>query len=301
MSATIRPPMPVLKTTLYDKVWSWLIAVVAGLVLAVLALATVYVSSLKPPPVVAVPVELLEMPGGDDNGLPDETLRVDSPDPERADATSAEIQSAETDISETLETVLELSETATETAARQFEAGVQNAGQKGSSRGSGRRGLGMGPGVGGISREQRWFIRFSDREGLDEYARQLGFFGIELAAIKPDGQVTILSKLGLGQPTVTVIKPDGGDQRLTMSWKAGERQKADRQLFERAGIKIGQDSRLMQVYPAATEDKLARLERDFNKLDAKQIKRTYFEVRSAGSGYEFVVTRQIPLEAKPRL
>jgi hypothetical protein len=121
---------------------------------------------------------MIELPGGFEDGSPDETLRVDSPEPEARDAIPAESVADEVEIAEAVEAVVEMSETATQQVQQQFDKGIQNSGKVGSAKGTGRRALGFGPGNGGIPREQRWFVKFGDRASLDEYAKQLDFFKI---------------------------------------------------------------------------------------------------------------------------
>ena len=50
---------------------------------------------------------------------------------------------------------------------------------------------------------------------------------------------------------------------------------------------------IFQFVPDKMENQLAQLERDYQNRPAEQIRRTYFAIKEAGSGYKFVVTRQI--------
>ena len=180
---------PVMRVTLYDQVSSWAISLFAGLLMVCGLVVVVWVSSRLPKPPAAIPVELIELPGGFEDGSPDETLRVDSPEPEARDAVPAESVSDAVEIAEAVEAVVEMSEAATQQVQQQFDTGIQNSGKVGSAKGTGRRALGMGTGTGGIPREQRWFVKFGERTALEEYAKQLEFFGIELGALLPDGRL----------------------------------------------------------------------------------------------------------------
>jgi len=294
MSTKPRPlATPVLRDTLYDRVSSWTIALfvaIAGLCCCVVA---VWITNRLPTPPQTVPVELVEAPGGFEDGSPDETLRVDSPDPEVHDASPAEMPSDRTEIAEALETVVELSDSATQQVQQQFETGVQSTGKTGSAKGTGRKGLGIGPGPGGLPREQRWFVRFGDRAGVDEYAKQLEFFGIELGALLPDGRLAYLSKLNQPIPAVRYAAGGSGEQRLYMTWQGGDRRSADVELFKRSAVKVEADTVIFHFYPKATEQKLARLELDYRGRPLTQIRRTYFSVESAQGGYQFSVVRQV--------
>jgi hypothetical protein len=284
---------PVLHDTLYDRVSSWTIALfvaIAGLCVCVVA---VWITNRLPTPPQAVPVELVEAPGGFEDGSPDETLRVDSPEPEVHDASPAEVMSDKTEIAEALENVVELSESATQQVQQQFDTGVQSTGKAGSAKGTGRKGLGVGTGTGGLPREQRWFVRFGDRAGLDEYAKQLQFFGIELGALLPDGRLAYLSKLTQPAPAVRYATGGGGEQRLYMTWQGGDRRGADVELFKRAGVEVRADTVIFHFYPKQAESQLARLELDYRGRPLAQIRRTYFAVEAAKTGYQFTVVRQV--------
>ena len=284
---------PVMRVTLYDSVSSWAMALFIGLLMACGLMVVVWLTTRLPKPPEAIPVELVEMPGGFEDGSPDETLRVDSPEPEARDAVPAESVADQVEIAEAVEAVVEMSEAATQQVQQQFDTGIQNTGKVGSAKGTGRRALGFGNGVGGIPREQRWFVKFGERASLEEYAKQLNFFGIELGALLPDGRLAYLTNLTAPLPQVRYVNSGASESRMYMTWQGGERRTADVQLFAMANVQIRADTVIFHFYPKATEDKLARLEVDFRNRTVKQIRRTYFAVEPAGGGYTFSVFRQI--------
>lgn len=284
---------PVLAVTSYDRVTAWLMSVVMALGLLACSLTLVWYVNLRPTIRRVAPVEMLELPGGFEDGSPDETLKVESDAPESPNASPSEVASDEIEIAESLETVVEMSDTATEQVQQQFDTGVQNRGTVGSARGTGRRQAGTGAGAGGFPREQRWFVRFSDRAALDEYARQLDFFGIELGALLPDNRLAYLSNLTQKPPAVRYVQTGADEQRLYMTWQGGERRQADSELFQRANIHLRSDSPIFHFYPPETEAQLARLEKDYRQRSVKEIRRTYFAVEKAGNTYSFSVTKQI--------
>lgn len=283
---------PVLHVTRYERVSAWVIALVFGLAFACGWLILVWITNRLPKAVDSVPVEILELPGGSPDGAPGESLRVDSPLPEINDPSPAEMDAPESEIQEVLENVVELSDIASNQARQQFELGTRNVGKAGSARGTGRRGYGVGPGKSGLPREQRWYIRFADQVSLDEYARQLDFFGIELAALLPEGKIVYLSNLSEPQPQVRHATSGKDEQRLYMTWQGGDRRVADLQLFKKAGVEVPLGSVIFHFYPPRTEAQLARLEREYQNRPANQIRRTYFTVEREGRGYRFVVLRQ---------
>ena len=282
---------PVLNVTQYDRVSSSMIAIVIGLVVAAIWLGVVWLTNRIPQPDDAAPLELLELAGGEPDGAPDETLEVESPEPETEDPSVAEEVDEQTEITEMLETVVELSDSAAEQVQQTFDAMATNTGNPGSKQGTGRRPLGMGPGEGGFPREQRWFTRFSDGT-LDEYAKQLSFFRIELGALTNDGNLHYLTNLTAAKPRVRTVKSGKGEKRLYMTWRGGSRRKTDLKLFKRAGMNaIG--AMILHFYPPKLEAKLAQLEKKYRNRSVDQIRRTYFVVRDAGKGYQFIVTKQL--------
>jgi hypothetical protein len=209
------------------------------------------------------------------------------------DASEAETPSEQTEIEATLEAAVELSDAAAQQVQQQFDVGIQSTGKPGSAKGTGRAPLGFGPGTGGLPREQRWFVRFGDRAAVDEYARQLDFFKIELGALLPDGRLAYLSKLSTPKPQARFVQTGANEKRLYMTWQGGERRGADVELFKRAGIDITAETTVFHFYPPELESRLATLEKEYRNKNVKQIRRTYFSVDTEGAGYKLKVTRQL--------
>lgn len=289
-----RLPTPMLRETSYEHASSWLMALVAGVGVTVLLLSVAWFANRLPAQPRAVPVELVELSGGVEDGAIDETLRIESPAPEAADATLAEVASDEREVRESLDRVLELASDAAEQAEQQTEQGTQNTGVAGSARGTGRRALGAGPGSGGFPRDQRWFVRFGDEASAEEYARQLDYFGIELGALA-GGKLHYVSRLSSPQPAVRTADSGAGENRLYMTWQGGARRKVDALLLARAHVNLGAGT-IFHFYPPATENRLAELELSYRGRRAQEIRRTYFSVKAAGAGYDFEVVRQTYLK-----
>jgi hypothetical protein len=281
---------PVLRVTRYDVVSSGMMAVLIALGASFILLTATWYATRVPPRPAAIPVEIVEISGGAEDGAVGETLRVDAPAPEAADASNAQFPSEANEIQETFDSVLELANEAVSQTERQFEMGTRNSGKVASAKGTGRRGLGVGPGSGGIPREQRWFVRYADQQTIEEYGRQLDYFEVELGTIK-DGKLLYLSKLSAPRPTVRSVDSGASEQRLYLTWQGGARKSADLQLFQRAGIDVGSGV-IFQFYAKATENQLARLELDYKNRKAEEIRRTYFVVNRTSAGYEFAVSNQ---------
>ena len=288
-------PPPVLRTTRYDQALSGVVTVTLTLILLCGGVSAIWYTTRMPAPAKAVPLELLELPGGFEDGAVDETLRVDSPDPETADASPADEISKELEVAEAIDSVTELSDVAAEPVQQQFDRALKNTGQRGSAKGTGRRALGAGGGKAGLPREQRWFVRFADESDIDEYARQLDFFKIELGGLVPGGQLIYLSQMSQPTPQQRRVQTGKDEARLYMTWQGGQRRFADLQLFRKAGIEIPADAPTFQFYPPEVEATLAQLERSYRNRPVEQIKRTYFAVTRSGTSYQFEVVRQLYL------
>ena len=285
------PPPPVLNVTRYDLASSFLMAIVAVLVGSVFLLGAIWYATRVPQPgPPAVPVEIVELPGGSEDGAVDETLRMDSNLEIANDATVAEVSTEKPEVQEVLENAVQTGGDAADQSERQFELDTQPTGKAGRAEGTGRRGLGSGPGLSGFPREQRWFIRYADQQTVEQYGRQLDFFGIELGVIS-GGKLVYLSKLSQPVPEVRSVTNGAEEKRLYMTWQGGNRRLADIQLFRRAGIDVG-TGMIFQFYPKNTENQLAVLELAYKNRKVTDIRRTYFVVLSKDDGYTFSVTAQ---------
>jgi hypothetical protein len=281
-----------LRVTHYEQVSAFLVAMIAILVFAVGLLAFAWYATRAPKRNEPILVELVENTGGSEDGAVGETLRVDSPLEANPEAGSPESAADEPEVRESIDNVLEMTDVAVTHTERQFDMGVRNPpGQPGSAQGTGRRPLGSGPGSGGgFPREQRWMVRFGDQSNLDEYARQLDFFGIELGAVV-NSKLVYVSKLSNARPSVRTADGGGDEKRLYMTWRGGGRKQADLQLFKKAGIEVGAGL-IFHFYPKDTENRLAHLELAYRNRKANDIRHTYFSVDRAGNGYEFSVAHQ---------
>lgn len=286
------PPQPVMGTTQYDKASAGMIAAVAGLLGLTALLVAVWFTNLIPAPPEPVPIEIVEMPGGYEDGEPDEQLELESPEEEVPDPAIAETTDDQSQIEEMLETIVELSDSASQQVETIQSESSQNSGKVGSASGSGKRPLGMGGGgKGGFPREQRWMIKFDDGD-IDTYAKQLDFFKIELGALFQDGRLVFIKDMSKPAPTKREVKTGSGEERLYMTWRGGTRKQADAALFQKAGIPGTQNAMLMHFYDPETEQLLARTEIAYRNRKSAEIRRTYFNVRKDGPGFTFVVTSQ---------
>ena len=280
-----------MKVTRYEQVSSLMISIVIGLVFATFVTLALYLSTVQAEEVGPAEMELIELAGGEEDGQPDETLKVESPEEEIEDPSLTEEETEETEIEEVFENVVEISDNAAEQVEQQFETQAQNSGKVGSKAGTGSRPLGSGPGEGGIPRHQRWFIRFAQGSSTNDYAKQLDFFGIELGALFPTQKKLVYVRNFSTRAVKREVKTGANEKRLYMNWQSGSLRTTDHKLFQKIGIN-SRGAMILHFYPTKTENMLATLEKEFRNRKVKTIRRTVFSVRKRGGGYRFLVTRQ---------
>ena len=281
---------PVIGVTGYDRASAAVIAIVLALIVTVAYLFVRWLSQHEFEANTLPPLETVVVGGGDPDGNPDDSPLLESLAEEVPDPSLEELREDETTVEELLETVVDVSDIAANPApsAATGEAG----GTPGSAAGTGGRPLGFGPGTGGVSAEQRWFVSFADRGSLEEYAKQLDFFGIELGVLDVgDGSLTLVRDFSAASPTVTRKTSGADDGRLYFLWQGGGRKAADEKLLAKANVPAAAKP-VLHFYPQKTEQRLLRLEKSYADRDFQDIRRTYFEVEKAGGGYDFKVTQQ---------
>lgn len=272
------------QVSLFDRISSLLVALLILVGFFVLILFLIWLTNRALYRERAVPVTLIEeLAGRGDHALG--TARdLEEPGVEELPDV------VEPQLSETLEAVTD----AVSSQAATLEALEGNAEFTGTGRGQGDSRM-AGPGGEGsadiVPRWERWEVHFSTTS-RDEYARQLDFFGIELGAVG-GGTPNVDYATGLSKPTPSRRSAPGDqEKRLYMTWNSGVLQEMDRQLLEQAGITT-RGRIIMQFYPPEQEQKLAELENaKAGGRSVKEIRKTMFGVRAAGTGYEFYVIDQ---------
>ena len=289
---------PHIKTTAYDVTVSALSTSALFAVVTLIVMIVIWLSNLLP---TAPRKQVIMLPPGDggyEDGDPNATPNVESPEDASDDPSLANEESDVTELEEIVEQVVEMSENAASVVAPNEYSDSKNTGSPGSADGTGGRPLGTGGGGrGGTKREQRWIVEFADKGDLKSYAAQLDFFGIELGAIFRDGgRLIYMNNMKADKPTTREIKEGaaGAEQRLFMNWAEGseERRQADVELFQKAGIDAS-DAGVLHFYTSETETLMATIEQEFGGHTADEIRKTYFRVRKAGTGYEFYVQKQL--------
>jgi hypothetical protein len=262
-------------------------------------LVFIYLSNQLPPAEVAIPVTLSSGGGGtggsaDSMGTGNDLEppgAADAPDlaePQLRDTLSAvsSVVSSKSALlaDDTIDVLLEPSQGKGTGDSRRPGLGGGRGGGVG-----GGIGTGFGKGRGGPGEPQRE-IRFEPTD-LNEYARWLDYFKIELGILGQDNKVYYAYNLSQAKPDVRSGDPVD-EQRLYMNPALGAFAALDRQLIEKAGI--GDKGQIvLQFYPPEAQEILYSLEqKQAEGRKPEQIRRTVFRVTATGSRFEFSVEEQ---------
>lgn len=258
-----------LKVSAYDRVSSMIVAllVMVGSIVAMLGVVW-WTSQLLTRPA-SQEVFLVEEEGEETNEQ--DAREVQEPGLE-------DLALVEPDVQETLAAVTD--------AVSSISASLDAIETAVSTRGQGGEGRKAGSGV--IPRWQRWEVRFLSTT-LESYAKQLEFFGIELAAMGGGKAGVDYAAFDKGRIVRRQSSEGDEDKRLYFVWQGGRFQQQDRTLLAQAGINT-QGRITCQFFPPQLENTLAVLEqKQLGGKPLKQVKRTVFAVRPQGSGFEFYV------------
>jgi hypothetical protein len=282
---------PVIHVTLFEKISSGLWTLILAATAAVVIFFSLWYMNKPPQAAVFVPVEMIEIAGGDPQGAENETLKLETPEVEVKDPAVDPVEQQDPQMTETSQDIVELANEVAQQLPEQLDAATSNTGEAGSANGTGRRPLGSGQGNGSLSRERRWFIQYGDNISVEEYAKQLDYFKVELGALLPSGKLVYLSQLSTDKPVLREVNSGANEKRLYMTWSGGDRKKADEELLRKAGINE-RPTMIFHFYQPAIESTLAQLELASTNRPLKDIRRTYFTVFVEGKGYRFTVVRQ---------
>ncbi|MEZ6032990.1 MAG: hypothetical protein R3C17_07845 [Planctomycetaceae bacterium] len=288
---------PHIKVTKYDVAVSALSTSALFAVLTLIVMICIWLANMLPSPQKKQVIMLPPGDGGYEDGDPNATPNVESPEDAAEDPSVANEETDVTELEEVIEQISDVVDDAAAITAPNESASSRNTGPEVAD-GTGGRPLGTGGGGrGGTKREQRWIVEFADKEDLKSYAAQLDFFGIELAALfQSEGRLIYMSNMSADKPVTRVIEEGaaGNEQRLFTNWADGseERRQADVELFQKAGVDAA-SAAILHFYPAETENLMATIEQEFGGRTAAEIRKTYFRVRRTGSTYEFYVQKQL--------
>ena len=280
-----------LNVSAFENVTSLVLALLILVASGVVVLFALWLGNRVFAPVEAVPVVLADVGGGREDGVVGESMQLDAPDAEEiireTDLAPPQAPTALALVTEAL--AAHEAELDDPQVAETLEGGAQ-----GKLTGDGRQvAYGHGSGEPGIPRWKRWEVYFADGSTLEEYARQLDYFKIELGVTAPGNLVEYAS--GVSQPTPQRrTGPRDTENRLWMAWRQGSLKSADIELLRRAGIDVG-GRVVLQFYPADLENRLVQLEGAFAGRTQGQIRKTRFGIKSENQVYSFYVIEQFPL------
>jgi hypothetical protein len=281
-----------LRVSRYDQVSAMLVAVLVifGFITGMMFLIWLSTRMFWVTPPVAVTV-LEDVGGGGSGQLTGGEKEFEEPNPEEINEV----------VDPPLEQSLQSITSVVTTEAQELDA-LEGSTSLGTGQGPGT-GDGRGPGPGGpgtadgVPAYERWEIRMS-ASNIDEYARQLDFFKVELGvAGGGNPNVDYVSNVSSATPRVRPGNPKD-ERRLRFLHRSGELRAADRQLVERA--KVATTGRVVfQFYDQETYDLLLRLEHErmgpMRRIS--QVRRTIFGVRGSAGRYEFYVIDQLYIGA----
>lgn len=293
----------VLGESRYDRVTSFLMAVVLGAMLVVGWLALIFVCTQDFASRVTSPLEIVEVfggGGGTPDGAPGSTEKIDvagadaAPQASNNEEVPGEFEqpSVQSTPGAMLDAALEAGRDIAEmdVGPAMPNGGAVATGRRASKLGSGGPGLGFGPGDGGVSRENRWSILYPDGQRPEEYARELDALGVELAVVGGKDQLIYASNFSSPNPTRR-NGGSGGEGRLYFIWEGRARKSSDIVLLRKAGIEVGEGT-VFQFYPPEVENRLADLELRYRGRSPAEIRVTRFAVVPKGNGYDFKVVAQ---------
>lgn len=274
----------------FERVVSFLLAcsLLAGI--AVLWFGIAWLANYLAPQAATInKVNLVDILTGEEEGMagdsPElgENAIIPSELPMRAEG----LEFDDSEVVEVLSSVLDsLSEDQVDLSDPSERSGESGGGRGGEAGGEGREGTGSG--AGGVPSYARWDIRYPS-QNLDEYAAMLDFFGIELGVVRPGQSVTYVSGLSGAKP---ILRQGGGEEnRLNFRWQDAPRRRADVDLLKRKGVPT-EGAILVQFFPAELEQKLLEIELRQANRPVRDIQKTRFGIRPAGSGFEFYVVEQ---------
>ena len=299
MSAPITTRMPASTTTSlvvsrYDQVAGSLLSMLIVMGVLVAALFLVWVASLPVRIPTAAPVKVLEDVGGGgfgDSFTPGMQRDFFEPNSEELPLP----QSTETTTTAITDSIAAVSSVVSaEAQTLDYLEGPSGGHGRGEGTGMGD-GRGKGPGgpgtSDGIPAWERWEVRMS-AERLEDYARQLDFFGVELGvAGGGNPNVDYITNVSAPKPKVRAGLPKD-ERRLRFMHRSGQLRQADRQLAEKAGVNTA-GRVVFQFYSPQMYNTLLTLENArMGNRRIIEVRRTVFGVRQVRGKYEFYVISQ---------
>ena len=269
-----------MKTSFYDRASSMLLALLILGGAGVAIMFGLWLSSQVLARPTAVPVTLV--PRGDGAGVED----TDEIDPNVIEP-GLEFEKNEPTLLDALEAVVNIV-SKNSTVFSDTSPMDDSLLAPGGKQGDGRT---RGEGLGLAGRVRRWEFNFDRAVNVNEYAAMLDSFGIELGVLRPGGRVIYISQLAADKPRVRE-GASSEEKRYYMTWLKGDRENADRELLDKAGVDH-QGRFILKFLPIPLEEELYAMEKDRAKEREPEIKSSFFRVIQEGGKYKFYLYRQV--------
>ncbi|QDV47738.1 hypothetical protein Enr13x_76500 [Stieleria neptunia] len=275
-----------LKLSRFDSVTSLFLALILFLGAFVFMMFVVWLLSGEPKPIALAPI--IENPPG----------RGENPEGFERDFEPPGAEEVEDLMEPTLADTIEAVTDAVSSVAASLTTADTNAtaSTQGTGQGDSRPPGPEGEGDDIIGRWERWELTFNAK-GKKDYAKQLDFYKIELAAFGGGGPNVIEMASNLStSPTKRVNTQPKTEERLYFSWKlSNPLLQFDRQLLGAAGIQVS-GRNVIRFVPKDLENQLANMEKQYAEEKGKKfphsIAKTVFESTADGSGYVFSIVSQ---------
>ena len=263
-----------LKTSRYDEASSMLIALLILVGLTVSLLLFFWLTFTLFPTTTALSVQFGD--GGEGDSM-DEGFMLDQP---MADQLGIDIDVEEPGYENTIAAMADAISSQLAILDSPALTGDSQMGRGGST------GTGRGTGGGG----RKWEIRFDPGNTVETYARQLDFFGIEMAVPERGDLLVYVSKFSK-TPVLRRGKP-ADEKRSYLTWTKSGLRDADIELFRRSGVDASGGKLILKFLSPETEQALLRLETVHAATRSSPVRSTTFGIKTKGNGYEFFVLQQ---------
>lgn len=275
-----------LRTSRFDAVTSFFMALILFIGTFVTLMFIIWLLSGDPePPVKPIPVE---EPIG----------RGDNPEGFERDFEPPGAEEVQELMEPTLQDTIEAVTEAVSSVAASLDTMDTNATAttEGTGKGDSRPPGPEGEGVDTVPRHERWQLNFAAKD-LQSYARQLDYYGIELAAVGGGVQGVDYAFNLSTDPQSRHLDDSASEKRLYFMWTSpSPLQKYDQRLLQQAGVSLSGGRSQIRFIPPELEQQLYQAEttyaREQGHDSVTEIAKTIFESRSSGGEYEFEVVDQ---------
>ena len=141
-----------------------------------------------------------------------------------------------------------------------------------------------------VSEAQRWLVSYETTD-IQQYARQLDFFGIELGVVRLNSNEIV--RVGGLSGSVLASESDRLQESETLRFSHKKRgmRRWDESLCRRTGVDLS-DSSICQFYPESTRKIIRQVEAEALAEKGRKlsdVRQTILKVQPSGDGFQFIV------------